>query len=834
MLKRLLFAFAALCLWGNTPVYAQLENRNWYFGNNAGITFTSGLPTALLNSAMVTYEATATVSDAAGNLLFYTNAVNIWNRNHQPMVNGQAIGGHESAAQGAVIVKNPANPDQYYIVVVDGCDNRLVGGVKYNLVDMTQAGGQGAVAQRAVQLSTIQVTERVLAVPHANGRDTWIVVHGWNSNVFYAFLLSPTGISATPVATSIGTVHAGGGGAFANANAVGYMKVSPAGNKLAIAMRDNIFELFDFNNNTGQLSNHVPLRQFYRSYGVEFSPDGSRLYGTTLDGNTIYQFNLLAGSPAAIAASAVVIGNSGGAFAGALELGPDQRIYLAKFNSGFLGSIDNPNALGTACGFRSDAVFPGGRVGQLGLPNFPKRAVATASFTATGACVGSAASFSGLVAPSAPGATYSWNFGDPGSGAANTGSGANTTHVYSTAGFYTVTLVVTLPGVSVPLTTTQMVVVTALPVVTLGPPTRQLCQGSQLSLSVGSLPPGATAQWQDGATGTSYTVRTAGTYTVTVTTASGCTAQASVTVEMLPAPVVNLGPTTRQLCPGSQITLAAGPQPVGTTYQWQDGSTGSSFLVVQAGTYSVTLTSAAGCTAQATVVVQNNPLPVVNLGPPNQQVCQGTSLSLTPGPQPTGTTYRWQDGSTASTFAVQQTGTYAVTVTSPQGCTNQGFTTVSVIPVPVVQLGRDTLACLEQAVLLRANAQPAGTTYRWQDGSTASTFSATSAGTYSLIVTSPAGCTAQDELIVRDAGCPFTIPNIITPNGDQKNDVFVLKGLNAPQWQVTIFNRWGTQVYQNSSYDNSWAAAGQPGGLYYYMLRANDGRQFRGWVEVVR
>ncbi|RYU82396.1 T9SS type A sorting domain-containing protein [Hymenobacter persicinus] len=371
-MKRIFTGFLALLCLAYSPLLAQRETQNWHFGNNAALSFATGGPVALPTSGMVTYEATATVSDPAGNLLFYTNSVNVWNRNHQLMTNGQAMGGHESATQGAVIVRDPGNPTRYYLFVVDGCDNQLVGGLKYSIIDMTQQGGLGAVTSRANQLSSFPVTEKLTAVRHRNGRDTWIVVHGWQNNTFYAYLLSATGLSA-PVVTNLGSVHSGGGGSFGNANAVGYLKASPAGNKLALAKRDSNFELYDFNNATGQLSNFVPLTQDYRSYGVEFSPDGSRLYGTTLDGNRIYQYNLLAGSGTAIAASATLVGTtaSGSAYAGALQLASDGKIYLAIYNSAALGVINSPNALGAACGYQNNGPTLGGRLSQLGLPNFP-------------------------------------------------------------------------------------------------------------------------------------------------------------------------------------------------------------------------------------------------------------------------------------------------------------------------------------------------------------------------------------------------------------------------------------------------------------------------------
>ncbi|GGG42054.1 hypothetical protein GCM10011378_17980 [Hymenobacter glacieicola] len=712
---------------------------------------------------MDTYEACASISDAAGNLLFYTSSVNVWNRNHTLMPNGQALGGHESASQGAAIVRHPANANQYYIFVVDACDNLLRGGLKYSIVDMSRQGGLGEVTTRAVQVPSGSVTEKLTIVPHANGTDSWILVHGWQSNRFLAFQLTANGLVTTPITSSVGSVHSGGGGNFQNANAVGYMKASPAGNKLAVGIRDGNFELFNFNNATGQVSNYVPLQQFYRSYGVEFSPDGSRLYGTNLDGHSLIQFNLLAGSGAAIAASGTVVGYTSG-FAGALQVGPDGKIYVAQYQVRYLGVINTPNALGNACNFQTAGVNLGNQFCQIGLPNnytLPVQPL-VASFTSNTVCFGAVTPFTATISGGTGAATATWNFGDPASGTANTATGLTPTHSFSAPGTYSVVLTVAEPGIGQPLTITRSVVVA-------------------------------------------------------------------------PVPTVNLGPTVQQVCQGQSVTLSVGTQPVGTTVRWQDGSTASTFIATTSGQYYVDVTNAQGCTVRASTAVQVVAPPTLALGPAVQRLCQGQSLTLSVGAQPAGTTYRWQDGSTAATLVVRSAGIYSVVVTLPPGCSAQASTQVEVAPVPTVNLGQDTTLCLQQPVLLRAGLQPVGSTYRWQDGSTAATYLASTAGTYSVEVTSPAGCVSRDERVLSSADCPFQIPNVITPNEDNYNEAFVLKGLNPKAWSLVLFNRWGRQVYQTASYDNTWNANGQPDGLYYYLLtNPTTGQQYRGWVQVSR
>lgn len=104
--------------WSWQPAHAQKENYNWYFGNRAALSFQSGEPVAVSGSALYSYEGSASISDAAGNLLFYTNGEEVWNRNHARMPNGAGLGGHNSASQVAAIVPRPGSSTLYYVFVV--------------------------------------------------------------------------------------------------------------------------------------------------------------------------------------------------------------------------------------------------------------------------------------------------------------------------------------------------------------------------------------------------------------------------------------------------------------------------------------------------------------------------------------------------------------------------------------------------------------------------------------------------------------------------------------------------------------------------------------------
>ena len=99
--------------------YSQGEANNWYFGQRAGITFNTTPPTALTDGMLDTLEGCTTISDATGNLLFYTDGSNIYTRNHTIMQNGTGLKGDFSSTTSALIVPQPNTPGIYIIFTVD-------------------------------------------------------------------------------------------------------------------------------------------------------------------------------------------------------------------------------------------------------------------------------------------------------------------------------------------------------------------------------------------------------------------------------------------------------------------------------------------------------------------------------------------------------------------------------------------------------------------------------------------------------------------------------------------------------------------------------------------
>jgi hypothetical protein len=242
-------AFGLLFLLGLNSILLPAQNKRgntWYFGVHAGIDFNSGSPVELSNGMLNTGEGSAAISDAAGNLLFYTDGVNVYNRVHTLMPNGSGLKGGASSTQSAVIVPKPGSPNLYYIFTVAEVLGSL--GFEYSIVDMTLSGGMGDITTKNTTILSGPVCEKLAATYHANGKDVWVVAHDI-TNTYYAYLITATGISA-PVISNSGSFF---NGAYSY---VGYMKFSPSGDRIASANYDPpLMDILDFDKSSGNFSN---------------------------------------------------------------------------------------------------------------------------------------------------------------------------------------------------------------------------------------------------------------------------------------------------------------------------------------------------------------------------------------------------------------------------------------------------------------------------------------------------------------------------------------------------------------------------------------------------
>ncbi len=340
----------------------QKEASVWYFGLKAGIDFNTLPPQARTDGQLSTSEGCATICNKYGNLLFYTDGVRVYDKTHTVMPNGTGLTGNPSSTQSGIIVPNPDSAHIYYVFSTSG------GGISaqtaYSIVDTTLNGGNGDIKVKNVNLLNLG-GEKLTAVKHSNGKDFWVITHQSFNDSFYVFLVTGAGVSTTPVISETGFRQ--------SYLAVGYLKASPNGQKLVGVEYINKFaELFDFNTTTGVISNARTLDTGKMFYGAEFSPSGDYLYitSTTLAPMELVQYNLRAGSFANIRASRTVIKTFTSTSPGALQLGPDGKIYMSLMPTTFLSMIDFPEKSGSNCDYTDSAISLNGRPCHYGLPTF--------------------------------------------------------------------------------------------------------------------------------------------------------------------------------------------------------------------------------------------------------------------------------------------------------------------------------------------------------------------------------------------------------------------------------------------------------------------------------
>lgn len=264
--------------------------------------------------------------------------------------------------------------------------------------------------------------------------------------------------------------------------------------------------------------------------------------------------------------------------------------------------------------------------------------------------------------------------------------------------------------------------------------------------------------WSNGATTSTISGLDDGDYDVTVTDANNCTSTGTYEIEPGQTVIANAG-NNQTICPGTSTNLNASG---GVIYQWSTGFPGSSITVSpnSATTYIVTVTSSIGCTAIASTMVSLYPNPVVAVNSNIQNFCNGNSAILSANSNIPGTSYLWDDGTTAANRIVSPTATssYSVTGTSPVGCINDTLHLITVYSNPVLSLTPISPAvCIGSSTVINVNSNIGGTTYFWNNGQSGNSITVSpSVNTiYTITGTSPIGCSSSNTILVNVLPLPI-------------------------------------------------------------------------------
>lgn len=583
----------------------------WVFGKHAGLDFNSGSPVPITTAIHTHSTSASTQCDASGNILFYANGYNIWDRAGNPMPNGANpiwTGAYNSSwNMNALIVPHPTDMNKYFVFQTFPSNGNapwgpyFTGQLTYSVVDMTLNGGMGDVVSGQAHIQLDRNTGHYMTIVPGDHCNYWLIVQNGTGGVyiFHTYEIDATGVHTAPVVSSFVTVPSlfpSGSGVKSVGNRAGSYVYSYTRDKLIAAYESADITAYDFDRSSGKVSNPTPLTWAYPAVApinsavmpaICLSADESQLYvlgqATSTDGYELRQFPLSGTGPAFAAGTPVLLASAMGLpfigavghdgvvwLQGAMQRGPDDKVYIAyTLGQEFLGRIEQPNLAGTAC-------------------NYVPLALNLAPNTYT---------TSGL-----PGPMY-----------------VRKTPTYK-------------PGVTLD---TSVCFTTPM---TLQAPDKNYTY----------------YYWHNGASGPTYDATQSGTYILT--SGNGDCALRSDTFNVnLVNYNVSLGPDEQTCQVLSLFPQTNAPAPV--TYQWNTGSTNPALNVTQPGTYIITV-SAAGCAKSDTINITPEPL-TVSL-PDDTTMCTHSSIRLSVDLD--ADSYLWQDGSKLAYYDAKGAGVYTVKV----------------------------------------------------------------------------------------------------------------------------------------------------------------------------
>ena len=363
-----------------------------------------------------------------------------------------------------------------------------------------------------------------------------------------------------------------------------------------------------------------------------------------------------------------------------------------------------------------------------------------------------------------------------------------------------------------------------------------------------------------GTTGTLNSLAS-GNYSVTVTDKNGCSASQSITLKN-PTPLTISHTSTPASCnttPDATIDVTVGGGTTPYVYQWSGKSTATTedLTMALSGNYTITVTDLHGCRIKDSVTVLANQTVIADAGK-DTAFCQASSIVLSAINSVNALTYKWYQlpanaliGNTVTITVNPPTGStsYYVLVDNGAGCIMKDTVVVTSNPLPGADAGPDKSVYIGNSTSIGGNPTTTsiGATIKWTpvtyldnplSTNPISTPQATTV--YTVKVTSLQGCVSTDSVTV-SLQPTIEIPSGLTPNGDGKNDVWTLSGIELfPDCVVELYNRWGEIVYQSKGYDVKWDGMYKgkllPVGTYYYIidLHSPEIPVYTGSVTIMR
>ncbi|MBW8331662.1 MAG: T9SS type A sorting domain-containing protein [Prolixibacteraceae bacterium] len=571
-------------------LYSQNYANNWVFGD-FGLEFRDNSVIIRKDYAPNDNRGAGIISDKNGDLLFYSDGLNVLNKNNELMPNGKNLvtltGGF--SLQESIVIPNPGSTSLYYLFTVDPQNGQSDAWLWYSIVDMSLNNGLGDVIVKGEKILN-NISNKITAIYHQNQKDIWLVTQQNNTNKYYSYLVSASGLSDTPVISTAGNSNI--------SSFSGQLKISPDGKKIACSYDEYAtiggFDLFDFDSSSGRLSNPMSFKlpaPHNGCNGIEFSPDATKLF-VYQNGSTgtsgLYQFNITGQSIEEINQSRVLLIQENNNSFRQMQLAPNGKIYITKGGggggTGHLGVITNPNEYGKDCIVKENGLFLEGGSSFVALtPNFIQNYFFKTSFTFDNTCQAHPVGFH--ITNDYRLDSVRWFFGE---GSAS--NSLNPEFQYSEAGDYSVRLLAYYPEKID--TIIEQITINPVSKFDLGKDTT-VCYGHELSVAEGF----TSYLWNTGETTRSIIIKKTGNYKLIVSNTFGCFFSDSIFLHVTDLPVINL-PDSIKIGTLDSIPLNPGNF---KSYQWSTGETTPTIYIKKEAWYSVTVENENGCTATKSI-----------------------------------------------------------------------------------------------------------------------------------------------------------------------------------------------------------------------------------------
>jgi hypothetical protein len=773
--------------------YSQGEANNWLVGIDHIMNFNTGEPEHVCPGVVqssyppidwnyasnfpyhyffATEYNTSIISDANGNLIFYSNGSKLYNANFEIIWAYSNIMPWQLEASQSLFIPKPGNKNRYYFFTPSGPNSGL--GIRYTQLDKSLNNGLGGIVGLPNQLLYNTYVQKVTATYHYNNYDIWVIIHAWGSNQFIAYLVTKNGISSMPVTSSVGMQHSPTSTTYPpiqTSNAAGQMKFSSDGSKLAVAIAgSHKFEIFDFNNATGVVSNPMSFNLAYVN-SVEFSLDGTLVYVGNLmpgsityeiDTNSIYQYDLMAGTIYDIENSAYKVNSllNGYAEPNVLQMAPNGKIYCSTYQLE-LNEIANPSFLDSLCDFHPTAFVLDTNINVYNCHagyynNLP--AFFCSYFDKNILFKNNCYTDTSLIytQTNLNFDSIRWGFNDPILGQISILNQDTISHLFPQPGNYEITLNRYRNG-NLDVVKKVLYILPSF-IMDLGPDS-MICQGSTVDIALNEL--GCSFNWvnnfsSDTINSDTISITQSGLWWPVLTNFDDiCGSMDSIEVDVFPD-LLNLGQDNLSLCSTTGITLDASVNDSSANFLWNTGDTFSSLLVNEDGVYLVTVQQA-NCTFQDTISLAfDDPLTIALQD--TLVLCNGMGMFISAGDY--NASYIWYpNGETSADIWVQNQALYSVTVTNGCGDFSDSILVIT-LSSPSIDLGNDTAICESDSLWLNASFPQA--TYLWSTGDSISTILAFQETSYYVTVSNLCGCTIDSITVTINTPIILSLGNDTT------------------------------------------------------------------------